>query len=185
MKYFYLLYFVLIISIYSCSTKHHNHIIIKPTNINPKEGKWLIDEPLLDKVDLLFESTTTEYYKELLSNKFSYLKSISDLNKMSTLKKAVDKDLKALEFYKQQTDFDYLISTKLEMTLCNKPLKKMLSIKILVYNLNTKSLILENEYHSWKKCRGSAEIKKFVDSSLKIAITDFAKKNSWKAIKSN
>lgn len=183
------LFYILNLGLSSCSFRHHDHLLAKPINLNLKESKWLIDEPILDKINIAFESITTNYYKEILHKRFPNLKSISDLNNISSLKNTVEKNRKVLAFYKDQTNFDYLISTRIELATGHDPNLKLLSIKIVVHDLNTKSLIFENEYHSTKWYISSAKhlnldkLKGFIDSSIKIAIKSFAKKDNWRTLK--
>lgn len=176
------IYFLVLIVLASCGRHHHNHLINQPVNVGLNQGKWLIDEPLLERVDLKFESKTIDYYREILKDKFSDVKYISEFNHFSTLKKALVRDKKALKLYKSRINCDYLISTKLEMVPSNYPSVRNFSVTIIVYDLNTENIIFKNEYHSYRKIKSatSSKLQNFIDSSIKIAITDFSKKENWK-----
>lgn len=176
------IYFLILLFLASCGRHHHNHLINQPVNVELHQGKWLIDEPLLERVELKFESKTVDYYKEILKDKFSDVKTISEFDQFSTLKKALARDNKALKLYKLRTEYDYLISTKLELVPSNYPSIRNFSVIIIVYDLNSDNIIFKNEYHSYKKIKSatSSKFKNFIDSSIKIAISDFAKKENWK-----
>jgi len=165
-----------------------NSTITKPINVNPKKGKWLIDEPLLNKLNANYETVTIDYYQKILNKKFNDLKSIRELNNITTFKKNITSNLKILDFYKQQTNFDYLITTKLDLIKNdNNALTKELNIKIIVYDLNTKSLIFEKEYISCDKFTGFDDIplpsrlERFMNLSIEKAIKDFGNKKNWSA----
>jgi hypothetical protein len=168
------------LSICSCGVRHQDYTMNKPVNIDSKEGKWLIDEPLLEKVDFEFENITAEYYKTFLCKNFDNFKYINELSKISSLKKSIEKNLKTLEIYKEQTNFDYLISTKIQLYHYNNSLKT-LSIRIFVYDLNTKNLIFDNYYRSYEKIENtnSKGLKKFINASVKDAVLNFSKKENW------
>lgn len=178
----FLIYIFGILNLCSCGIQHHNHLISKPINVDTKAGKWLIDEPLLDKVEVEFESVAIDYYREFLSGRFKDFKTISDYSKISTLKKITETNSKALEIYKQQTNCDYLISTKIEMIRCDDPQLRALAVTILVRDLNTTEIIFKNEYHSRKRIKASntGKLKKFINASIEMAISDFSKKENWK-----
>ena len=182
MKHFF--FIILIIVTYSCCPRYHNHLSMKPTNTSLKHGKWLIDEPLLERFYLNTESVVVEIYKKKLTSKYDNIKYLSDLNEVPSFNKALDKSLKALDLYKSKTGFNYLISTKLEITNSEFSDKKILTIRLIVYNLDTKSKIFENDYHSAKRINdfNSNKFKEFVEKSMKKAITDFTKTDNWKAI---
>lgn len=180
--------FLFIISI-SCSVRHHNHLSIQATNTALENGNWLIDEPLLEKLDIGFEHIVITTYEEILIEKFKNIHYISELNGISSLNKSLEKTSKTLDLYQSQTNLDYLISTKLEIVPCNDPLKKILAIKLVAYDLKTKSKIFENEYHSAKKFKGSQKtnpekFEKLISESIKIAIKDFKRKDNWRMTKS-
>ena len=175
---------LVILLMISCASPYHNHLSIKSINTTLKDGKWIIDEPLLEKIDVSVESIIIENYRNELISRFDNIKYISDIKGISTLNKALEKTIKTLDLYKSKTNFDYLVSTKLEIINCKNPLKKILSIKLIAYDLNTKSKIFENEYHSVKNIKDlkSSKFKKFVDKSMNEVISDFTKKNNWKMI---
>jgi len=159
---------IVLFSINSCATfTYTNLTVTKPINVNPLNGKWLIDEPLLNGLESNYETITLNYYKNLLNHKFNNLKSIRDFNK-------------------QQTSCDYLISTKLDLIKNNdNTLTKELSIVIIVYDLNTKDLIFEKQYMSYDKFTGFDDIplpsrlSRFMNLSIEKAIKDFGNKKNW------
>lgn len=183
MKYY--LFLVALVLTLSCSSRYHDHLIMQPTNVNLETGKWLIDEPLLEKLDVSVVSVIVENYKEGLISKYSNFKYIYDFNGISSLNKALEKTSKTLDLYKSQTNYNFLVSTKLEVINCKNPSTKFLSIKLSVYSLETKSKIFEKEYHSWKKnvkTLKSDSFKEFVGNSMEKAIKNFIKKDNWKLV---
>ncbi|PXY43588.1 hypothetical protein [Flavobacterium hydrophilum] len=182
MKYF--LFIIFLAVTYSCCPRYNNYLSIKPTNTSLKQGKWLIDEPLLERFYLNTESVVSEIYKNKLTSKYDNIKYLSDLNEVPSFNKALDKSVKALDFYKSKTGFNYLISTKLEITNSNFSDKKILTIRLIVYNLDTKCIILDKDYYSAKRINNfnSNMFKEFVEKSMKKVIKDFTKNDNWKAI---
>lgn len=186
--------FLLFITSNSCAPKGFELIsntIIKPVNIDRANGKWVIDEPLLEKVDISFESTTLELYEKLLKKKYTYLKSIRDFH-MTSIKSVTEKNKTALDFYKQKTNCDYLIATTIKLIKVDDDnLTKELYMKIITYDLNTKKVIFEKEYNfkdnfiGFKDSPFSSNLKKFIDISLKKGIKDFAKDKTWNTVNSS
>lgn len=182
---------ITLLSINSCANYKGNYTsntITKPVNINRLEGKWIIDEPLLEKIDVSYESTVIEYYQEFLNKKVTNLKSIRDFNNITSLKKATENNTATLDFYKQKTQFDYLISTKIKLVkVDNDKLTKELYIKVTTYNLNSKKIIFEKEYTFKDTFTGfndspfASNLKRFLDISIKDCIKDFANNKNWEA----
>ena len=179
-------YLVSLLFLNACS-HHHNHLTYQPINVELNDGKWLIDEPLLVRVESYFESVTVDYYRKILKNKFSDFNYISDFQQFSTLNKALSRDTKSLKLYKLRTHCDYLISTKLELVPSEFPSMRNFSVIIIVYDLNSETLVFKNEYHSYKKIKSANSylVKKFIDLSIKVAISDFSKNENWKYFSTN
>jgi hypothetical protein len=183
-----LIFFIIVSN--SCANYKGNYVtntIVKPVDVNRLEGKWIIDEPVLEKIDISYETTVLEYYQDILGKKFKTLKSIREFNNISSLKNATENNLNTLDFYKQKTLFDYLISTKIKLVkVDNDKLTKELYAKIITYDLNTKKIIFEKEYIFKDTFTGlndspfSSNLKRFLTISIKDCIKEFGNDKNWK-----
>lgn len=176
----------------SCVTYKGNYTtntILKPVNVNPLHGRWVVDEPVLEKIDKSYETVVIDFYKTLLINKFTTLKTIREFDDITSLKNNTENNLKTLQYYREKTNFNYLISTKLDMIkVDNNYFTKELFIKIIVYNLNSKIKIFEKEYIFKDDFTGfddypfASNLDKFIKVSIKDCIKNFGKKDNWKAV---
>ena len=189
-SFFLLLYIVLFSNLLSsCATYKGNYTtntIILPIDINRLEGKWIIDEPILENVDATYNTKIIEYFQKYLKNKFKTLKYIGDFKNTPTLNKSLEKDLKLLDFYKEKTHFDYLITTKLNLNVDDDHLTKKLIIKLVTFNLNTKEKIFEKEYIFKDDFTGfndspfPSNVNRFLRISISDCIKNFRKDKYWK-----
>lgn len=183
---------------FSCSSYNCNsYIVTQPVNVNPSNGKWIIDEPTLKNIDAKYETKIIDSYKKFLSKKVGEIKYIGEFNKIATIKKAIKSDLKILVFYKEQTNYDYLIETEISLVKNDLPsfqlypdknLTKELYAKITVYDLNLRTLVFEKEYNISDTFEGnndiaiSSKLKNFINWSIKKITKDLGKKYNWKTI---
>ncbi|ESU18906.1 hypothetical protein FCR2A7T_23120 [Flavobacterium cauense R2A-7] len=177
------------ILISACATYKGNYTtntIILPVDINRLEGKWVIDEPILENIHASYNTKVIECYQNQLNNKFQTLVQIGDFNNTISLKKALETNIKTLDFYKEKTQFDYLISTKIKLNVDDNHLTKELYIKIITYNLNNKEKIYEKEYFFRDDFTGfndsplPSNLKRFLRISIEDCIKDFGKDKYWK-----
>lgn len=176
----------------SCVTYRGNfttNTIIKPVNVNPLYGRWVVDEPVLEKMDQYYETIVIDAYKKVLVNKFPSLKTIREFDDATSLKNNTENNLKTLNYYKEKTQFDYLIATKLNLIkVDNNNFTKELYIKIIVYNLNYKNKIFEKEYTFKDDFTGfndnpfASRLDKFLKISINDCIKNFGKKENWKSV---
>lgn len=173
----------------SCATYKGNYTtntITLPLDIDRLKGKWIIDEPILEKIDASYNSKVIESYKKLLSSKIKILKEIGEFKNTYSLNKSIDADLKLLDFYKENTQFDYVITTKMNLNVDDDHLTKRLHIKIITYNLNNKQIVFEKEYLFKDDFTGfndsplPSNLNRFLRISIKDCIKDFRKDKYWK-----
>lgn len=181
----------------SCSSYNCNaYILTQSVNVNPSKKKWIIDEPTLKNIDIEYEPQIIDGYKKFLSKKVENLKYIGEFNSISTIKKAIKSDLNILSFYKEQTNYDYLIETEISLVKNDLPSFQLypnqesireIYAKIMVYDLNSKSLIFEKEYNitdtfeDHNDIAFSPKLKKFIHWSIKKVTKDLGKKYNWSA----
>ncbi|WP_192501837.1 hypothetical protein, partial [Flavobacterium sp. PL002] len=75
----------------SCATYKGNYTtntITLPLDIDRLKGKWIIDEPILEKIDASYNSKVIESYKKLLSSKIKILKEIGEFKNTYSLNKS-------------------------------------------------------------------------------------------------
>lgn len=189
-RFFLLISSILILNlISSCATYKGNYTtntITLPVNIDRLEGKWFVDEPILEKIDASYKTKVIESYQTLLINKFRILMQIGDFNNMSTLNTSLETNLNSIDFYKEKTRFDYLIATKMNLDVDDDHLTKKLYIKIITYNLNTKEKIFEKDYIFKDDFTGfddsplPSNLNRFLRISVNDCIKDFGKDKYWK-----
>ena len=165
--------------------------IVEPVNVNPATTKWIVDEPVLN-ISSSFSSEIIATYQKTLSKSFGTITSIRDL-KVSSMSKALKNNLSALSFYKE-TGYDYLIETEFKsvkndlpnfQVYPDKELTDEIYIRIMVYDLNAKSLIHDKEYRFTQKFEGGNDIafstktEKLYKHAIQSVVKGFGKKYNW------
>ena len=196
------LFLICLFTLNSCSSlnyEHRSQTLIRPSDVNPLKGKWLIDKPSLNKIDQNYDELVIQAFKENLSKKTEKLDCILDFNNVITFRNTNKKKPEVLKLYKEQLDYDYLIST--EITLIEnitpeisyapeKGLYRELNSKICVYDLNSKKLIFEKEYFTSEKILLQygminiigTKLEKFILWTVEKMTKDFQKPHNWSLV---
>jgi hypothetical protein len=191
-----------VVSLYSCSSINYHYAsetLTQPTNINPLKGKWLIDKPTLNQLDLYYEEIIIAGYKKNFSKKTEKFDYIFDFKNIFTLNETKDKSSKVLDLYKSQLDYDYLISTNISLMKNEKPtipilpergISRELKTNVIVYDLNLKKIIFEKEYITKEVVYAQfgviniidTKLEKFVEWTVKKVTSDLQKEHNWNLI---
>lgn len=191
----YLLYTLIFVLLYSCSTiDYTSYNIITASKIDIKQSKWIIDEPVTN-IASHYSNDIIERYKKKLNKNFGLTKSIRDFKNISTMNRFLKSDLKMLIFYEEQTSYDYLIETEVKTVKNDLPnfqlypekrLADEMYIRIMVYDLKNKILIHDKEFYFNQTFEGGNNIAfskttdKFYKRAINTAINEFGKKYNWK-----
>jgi hypothetical protein len=192
-SYYNILTIIQLIIFSSCSTQGFTSFSnVSPVNVNLSQGKWIIDEPEVN-IDNYYKSETIENYKKLIGKKFTTLKSIREFNNISSIR-GLDNNPKILSLYKEQTGYDFIITTEIKLKKNDLPsfqiypdtkLSKELYLRIIVYDLNINSKIFDKEYNCYNEFTGnndiafSPKLNKFISRSIKSVIKNFGKNYNW------
>jgi hypothetical protein len=162
---------------------------IEPVNINPKESKWLVDEPTGIKVDNHFKYNAMAQYKELLHNNFGTVSTVSDFG-LPSLKEMIEKEPKVLDLYLDKTQYDFVIETKIELTRNDikglqlekdETISNEVVIEIKAYSLSNKEIVFQKEYTFTETANPGIvnNADGFIDSCIKTGIKAFSSAYNW------
>jgi hypothetical protein len=164
-----------------------------PTNVDIKGSNWIIDEPVIN-IATNYSSDIAEQYKKELSKNFGQVKSIREFKNLSSMNRFLKSDLKILKFYKEQSNFDYLIETEVKSVKSDLPtfqlypekgLSDEMYIRLIVYDLNNMLLVYDREFRFHQSFEGGNDIalskkkEKFYTVAINTAIKEFGKKYNW------
>ncbi|WP_339888409.1 hypothetical protein [uncultured Flavobacterium sp.] len=172
---------------------------MRPLDVNPLKGKWLIDKPYLNKIDKSYEELIIKEFKDNLSNKTEKVDCILDFNNVMTFQNSNTKIEDVLGLYKEQLDYDYLITIELSLIknitpeisyAPEKGLYRELNSKIYVYDLNSKKLIFEKEYFTSEKILMQKDriniigtkLEKFIFWTVEKMTKDFQEPHNWSLV---
>lgn len=194
--------FLCLISVFilnSCKGINYNYIsqtISRPTDVDPLKGKWLIDKPVLNKLSENYEEIFMLNFKNNLNEETQEVNYIQDFKNVISFSKTNTKTPEILKLYKNQIDYDYLISTEFTLIenstpkisyLPEKGLYRELEIKVFVYDLNTKKMIFEKEYKTAEEIQIrygminviNTKFEKFFAWTTEKIAKDFQNANNW------
>lgn len=196
------LFLICLFTLNSCSSlnyEYRSQTLSRPTNINPLKGKWLIDKPSLNKINQNYDEMVIQAFKENLNKKIEKLDYILDFNNVITFHKTNKKKPEVLKLYKEQLDYDYLISTEITLIenitpeisyLPEKGLYRELKSRVCVYDLNSKELIFEKEYFTSEKIMLKygminiigTKLEKFILWTAEKIAKDFQEPHNWSLV---